>query len=71
MILLRELHFTTELTECPECRSQLRAYKTTRKPVKFAGGGYVAIVEHIKQCCTPLDPYIPGVDTQNGGQGLT
>ncbi len=34
----------------PECRSQLRAYKTTRKPVKFAGGGYVAVVKHIKQC---------------------
>ena len=44
------MHFITELTSCPECHSQLRAYKTTRKPVKFAGGGYFTIVEHIKQC---------------------
>ena len=47
---LKELHFITDLTECPECSSKLKAYKTTGKPVKFAGGGYVAIVEHIKYC---------------------
>jgi hypothetical protein len=47
---MREVHFITELTECTECRSQLRAYKTTRKTVKFAGGGCFIAVEHIKQC---------------------
>ncbi len=44
------MHFATKLTECPDCHSQLKAYKTTRKLVKSAGGGYITIVEHIKQC---------------------
>ncbi len=47
---MKELHFITKLTECPDCHSQLKAYKTARKPVKSAGGGYITVVEHIKQC---------------------
>ena len=50
MIPLRELHFTTESTECTVCSSELLAYKTKRRNVRSADiGGFIA-VEHIRQC---------------------
>ena len=50
MILLVELHFTTESTECTVCSSELLAYKTKRRNVRSADMGCFVAVEHMRQC---------------------